>query len=304
MPFEGSPKKGAVNSFGSVHTTHKLEVLGEYMRVYSTALKNQPSRYQPYRRHYLDAFAGTGKCEITVQGGKKTIVGSAQLAINCNPPFDHLVFIESSRAKVRELNDLKQAAAGRDIEVLQGDANVDLPARLAQLNIGRDRAVVFLDPFGMQVAWETLRAIAETKFVDMLYLFPLSGLYRQATRSAADLTTEKIASLDRIFGTHDWRTAFYAQQRQQSLFQTVLPDERIQDVPGMLAWVKGRLETIFPTVVDPLVLYQQRQDGQRGAPNFALFFAMSNPNPRATELGRRLMGGVLKKFQTLGTGPK
>jgi three-Cys-motif partner protein len=35
------------------------------------------------------------------------------------------------------------------------------------------RAVVFLDPFGMQVTWNTIQAIAETKAIDLWVLFPL-----------------------------------------------------------------------------------------------------------------------------------
>lgn len=37
----------------------------------------------------------------------------------------------------------------------------------------RRRAVVFLDPFGMQVEWRTIERIGQTKAIDLWILFPL-----------------------------------------------------------------------------------------------------------------------------------
>ncbi|WP_375494674.1 hypothetical protein [uncultured Nostoc sp.] len=36
-----------------------------------------------------------------------------------------------------------------------------------------NRAVLFLDPFGMQIPWSTIEAIAHTEAIDLWYLFPL-----------------------------------------------------------------------------------------------------------------------------------
>ena len=39
---------------------------------------------------------------------------------------------------------------------------------------------MFLDPYGMEVEWKTLQAVAATRAIDVWFLFPLAGLYRQA----------------------------------------------------------------------------------------------------------------------------
>lgn len=72
-------------------------------------------------------------------------------------------------------------------------------------------------------------------------------------------------------------------------------DVRTLDIPRILAWLKNRLETIFPGVSTPKVLYQTMKNGKRGAPIFALFFAVSNPSKRAKELALRIAEGVLNK---------
>ena len=41
------------------------------------------------------------------------------------------------------------------------------------------RAVLFLDPYGMQVEWATIEAVAKTKAIDLWLLFPWH--WRQST---------------------------------------------------------------------------------------------------------------------------
>jgi three-Cys-motif partner protein len=75
--------------------------------------------------------------------------------------------------------------------VIQSDANQALQSAIKWNEWHSTRGVLFLDPYGMDVEWDTLRAIANTRRVDVWFLFSLSGLYRQATRD------EAIAELDR-----------------------------------------------------------------------------------------------------------
>jgi three-Cys-motif partner protein len=46
----------------------------------------------------------------------------------------------------------------------------------------KERAVVFLDPYGMQVEWSTIEALAPTKGIDLWNLLPLGmGVARLLT---------------------------------------------------------------------------------------------------------------------------
>jgi three-Cys-motif partner protein len=276
------------HSFGNVHTARKLEMLGAYLPAYTTAIGAM------FNLHYIDAFAGTGACYIKTAHGRLLVPGSASLAIGCEPRFRRLVFIEKSMRKVRALNRLKERSPDRNIVVVREDANVALPVQVKQLDRRNDRAIAFLDPFGMHVAWDTLRQIARSGIVDVWYLFPLFGLYRQATRDAAAIDADKAAALTRILGTDEWRTAFYAPRTQPDMFKES-SDERIVEVPQMLDWVKRRLEAIFPAVLEPYVFRQTTASGKAGAPLFALFFLVSNPSPRAKALALRIAKSILRR---------
>lgn len=278
--------------FGAEHTQIKLGALLNYLPAYTTALSNRA-----FTLHYVDAFAGTGKCTIRMGGRARTIPGSAWLALECMPPFHKLVFIEKAPSKVKELRDLvaNPHFAGRDYTIQQGDANELLPAYLAQLGPG-DRAVVNLDPFGMDVHWSTLEKIAASKIADVFYLFPLSSFYRQAAHDPRAIDESKAAALNRLLGPHDWRAALYAPKRQVDLFTGQADDERNADAYHMAEWFTGCLKGTFPGVANPHILYLRTPDGKRGAPLFALYFLVSNPSGKAQALAMRIAGDVFRRL--------
>jgi len=285
--------KPAKQEFGAAHTQIKLGALFSYLPAYTTALSNRS-----FTLHYVDAFAGTGKCTISTGVGRsRTIPGSAWLALECEPPFHKLLFIEKAPSKVKELEALvaDPRFTGRECLIRRGDANEVLPAYLAHLGPA-DRAVVNLDPFGMDVHWSTLEKIAASKIADVFYLFPLSSFYRQAAHNPRAIDANKEAALNRLLGPHDWRAALYAPKRQADLFSGQADDERNADAYRMAEWFTGCLKGTFPGVADAHILYLRTSDGKRGAPLFALYFLVSNPSGKAQALAMKIAGAVFKRL--------
>lgn len=287
--FDDSSGTDDTHDFGGVWTRIKLEALEKYLVAFNTALSKQN-----FSRLYIDAFAGTGRCSIKVDGEKKSIDGSARRALAVNPSFHKYCFIELSTKKLAALNALGSEYPGKAIEVIQNDANTALKTLCASHQWNDERAVLFLDPFGMHVEWSTLQAIASTRAIDVWYLFPYAGLYRQAAKNADALDSGKEASLTRILGTDGWRQAFYAQNRQVDMFGGSSGDVRETDHRQMLAFVSYRLKELFPAVTEPKVLFQGGDaKNPSGAPLFALYFAASNPTPKAYGLAMKIAKNIL-----------
>lgn len=277
------------HSFGGVWTRIKLEALEKYLVAFNTALSKQS-----FTRLYIDAFAGTGRCEIKVDGERKSIDGSARRALTADPSFHKFCFIELRPKKLAALNALGAEFPGKAIEVIQSDANAALKTLCSQHQWNSERAVLFLDPFGMHVEWLTLEVISKTGAIDVWYLFPYAGLYRQAAKNADALDADKETSLTRVLGTDEWRQAFYAQNRQTDLFGGSYSDVRVTDHWQMLEFVSKRLKGLFPAVTEPKVLYQGGDSkNPSGAPLFALYFAASNPTPRAYGLAMKIAKDIL-----------
>lgn len=53
-----------VHSFGGPWTMVKLELLERYLAFFNTALQHRPSAERPFKRIYIDAFAGTGSATL------------------------------------------------------------------------------------------------------------------------------------------------------------------------------------------------------------------------------------------------
>ena len=64
------------------------------------------------------------------------------------------------------------------------------------------RALVFLDPYGMQVEWETIKSIAKTQAIDLWILFPL-GTVNRLLKNDGEIRPSLQARLYSSFGEHE-----------------------------------------------------------------------------------------------------
>ncbi len=292
-------KQGS-HRFGSGSTELKLDVISAYLHAFTNALRNKfPNLI------YIDAFSGSGARQVQHEAAPANLIedareawieerrGSARIALETQPPFSKIIFIEQKKAFCRALEKLAGGYSGRHVEVLRGDANELILKAISRPWAGT-RAVMFIDPYGMQLNWSTLEAIRKTEAVDVWYLVTLQGLYRQATLNRRDITLKKRAALNRMLGTEAWESAWYTPKSEGTLFEflhepRVMGDRRVADVDDMEAFVAKRLKDLFPMVSKPL-----RLKTKNGAPGFALFFACSNPSPAAFGIASRIANHILK----------
>lgn len=276
----------AENKFGGPWTLIKLGILDEYLNFYTTALKNICHQYN-WQLFYIDAFAGSGECYI--KGRDMPVDGSAVRALNIKTPFDEYHFIESDPDFVAQLESYaKQHPLYNNIYIHCEDANQKVINVINRIDWKKTRAVMFLDPFGMEVGWDLLEVIAKTQAIDLWYWFPLSGLYRNTPRKYAAIDEGKEKNVDFVLGTKEWRNAFYEVESQKSLFDDEPEVIRTKEWRDLIRYVKEeRLESIFHTVLEPKIFPDS------GPPKFALFFAVSNP--KAASLAIRVAKHILNK---------
>lgn len=276
----------AMQQFGGNWTTEKLEKLRKYLSAYTAILGKQKFSYA-----YIDAFAGTGYRELQDAGNHGNLLfpalaeaesqqfleGSAYIALSSTPGFHRYIFIEKIAKKFAELQgNLQQKFPDKveNIIFIHGDANTVIQ-ELCEKDWRRHRAVLFLDPFGMQVGWPTIEAIAKTRAIDLWILFPLGiGVNRMLTKNGL-IDPKWKQKLDDIFGADDWYDSFYQSISQISLFgEQTAQRRKTADFSDIMTYYVGRLKTVFPHVAEnPLPLYNSKN-----IPLFALFFAAGNPN--------------------------
>jgi len=299
--------KSTDHEFGGVSTDLKLSVVDDYLRAFTTALRGKLKDLW-----YIDAFAGTGERTVrhsaqdaglfdpATEERIERLRGSAQIAIDVRPPFDHLIFMDRNKKHCEALRALQANNPDRDIEVLEDDANDAIGRLLKSRRWNATRAVMFLDPYGMSVNWSTLEAIQATRAIDVWYLVSLYGLFRQAALDMQALDESKRSALTRMLGTEEWESSWYKRTDRTDLFGEVKANhERVANVDSIERFVHKRLSGLFPKVLKPM-----RLKDDRGVPMFALFFAISNPEGRAIGLATKIANHILNSGKSSQVRPR
>lgn len=284
--------------FGGAWTERKLEALAGYLPAYTTALKDKPTARNPFRKAFIDAFAGTGYRhvrredddpsqsrlvlpDLAEEAPQELLEGSATIALRTEPPFDSYIFIERDPARCAALERLKDDFQDRAeaIHIRQGDANEEIQD-LCGKDWSSHRAVLFLDPYGMQVEWTTIEAVAATEAIDLWLLFPLGiGVNRLLTRSG-DIPESWRRRLDLLLGTSDWYDEFYEVEASRTLFGDETERVVKASTETIGRYFIKRLKTVFPGVVEePGVLRNSAN-----SPLYLLCFAAANERGAPTAL--------------------
>jgi three-Cys-motif partner protein len=148
---------------------------------------------------------------------------------------------------------------------------------------------VFLDPYGNQVKWTTIEAIAKTAGIDLWYLFPAGlGVHRQIGKDAKVHASHE-ASLDELLGTSDWRNAFIEEQSSQDLFGARKDFAKIATPRSVTQFMIKRMREVFRGGV----LDEWLPLGSQGNHMYSLLFAWANPSEKA-QLAGKLAAAVLR----------
>ncbi len=278
--------------FGGNWTEEKLNIFTSYLDAYLIALQNQK-----FKKIYIDAFAGTG--EIETSDGGQFLVGSAKRALESEKKFDHYYFIEADSQKAGELQNMINSEFPQMrgiVTIYCGDANDKLAEIISNVDWRYNRGLLFLDPYATQVNWATLENVAQTKSIDVWYLFPFSALERMLPKNGKYDKWEDC--IDRLLGDAGWRKEFYKKDPQMTLFD-LFPEPGQSDGERMVKdanpdhikeYILSRLGTIFPCGSKHARIFRN----SRNSPMFLFCFAIASESPKAQGLALRMADYILK----------
>lgn len=287
--------------FGGNWTEQKLNCVSKYLRAYTTIMDKQTFKFA-----YVDAFAGTGYRELKLDEDPREDLfpelisqeilnfrqGSARNALEVKPRFQKYFFIEQDEQNYSELKKLKDEFVQKqdflpdDIVCLQSDANTFMND-FCNNNWEMHRALVFLDPFGMQVEWKTIESIGNTKAIDLWLLFPIGTVNRLLKRDG-DIRPSIQKKLNRFFGNETWYDVFYKIAQQIPMLDDQDRWEKTGDIfIEIERYFVKRLKEIFSGVAEnPLPLRNSKN-----VPLYLLCFAAGNPKgaPTAVNIAQDIL---------------
>ncbi len=287
----------------------KLGCLREYLEAYTKILRRQSFRGY----FYVDAFAGPGSLKVqknetddSVQqsllevseyssddtGRTEYIQGSPRVALEIRYPFTDYIFLEVDERRVRQLQDMKKEfeTGDRRIHVRNQDCNAYLRDFLER---NRDqwhhwRGVVFLDPFGMHVPWNTIVELGRTGAIEVFINFPVGMAIQRLLKRSGQFSSRERAKLDGYFGTGDWFDLLY--RSDGGLFGDAVTAKVANAGDRLVRWYRERLRDAFGYVTSA-----REVRSTAGRPLYYLIFA--GPNKTGVRIAQTVLKQGTRKVQ-------
>ena len=274
-----------MKTFGGSWTEQKLTCVKKYVIAYEKVMKNKKF----FTLMYIDAFAGPGYSAIKKddQDIRNFQKNSPQIILKNTRLFNKYIFIEKDKKTFNTLKKLKDDFSKKQIDFKNEDANICLKKICKKTNWQRHRAIVFLDPFAMEVEWDTITSIANTQAIDLWILFPAMAVNRLLYKNKK-IPPTFCKKLDTVFGSTDWKQDFYQESQQLNLFGKDTELEKTASFESIKSYYLKKLRSVFSGVADnPFPLKNSKHSIL-----FYLCFAVSNPKGKtiALNIAQHILG--------------
>jgi three-Cys-motif partner protein len=261
-------------------------MLREYLHAYAVIMAAQKRRWLS-AFHYVDAFAGPGIAVTKTRDPEMQafLEGSPRIALASDPPFDRYHFIDKNARRLSVLQEaVTQEGLGLKCSFSLGDAN-PLIRDLASSLSSRERALVFLDPYGLQVEWGTVEALGLSKRADVFINFSLMGVVRNLRRRGGPAPGFRLL-VERVMGNSKWLDDVYALQGRLDEDPIAVRSELAADT--VAGHYSRALHTVFAHVSRAAIMRNTR-----GSPVYALVLA--SQRPRAVAIMNDIMAKYLRR---------
>lgn len=278
--------KESGSDWGGPWTEQKLKTFAKYVRAYLTIMK----RYPYWKTIYFDGFAGSGNRkedsntilfnQLKISEHEEHVYkGSAErvLTMGNDNTFDFYYFIDTNECSLiklkNKLNNIQEISE-KKIIYKHGDCNRYLNELAEALHTKKYAALILLDPFGMQINWDSITSLKNTRS-DLWILVPTGMIVNRLLDRNGELT--HINKLQSFLGLseNEIRSFFYNLSIENTLFgEEKVINKILRPIDNIARLYIRQLKTVWKYVTqDPLIL-----KNSRGIALFHFIFATNNQN--------------------------
>lgn len=299
--------KGKNTIWGGSWTELKLEAFTKYVNAYLTIMNKNREKYN-WKLIYFDGFAGSGCREKTMDNSASVenevllfddnikeeelcvYKSAAERILNIEQKgFDFYYFVDINKTSNEALKiRLSQyQKPGSQLVFRNEDANHQIRELARALNEKKYlRALVLLDPFGMQLDWASIERLAHTK-IDLWILIPTGVIVNRLLDKKMELVyLDKIKSFLGMT-EEEIQLEFYRIESNQTLFGETSNIIKVGNSINRIARLYiSKLKTIFEEVSEePLVLFNSK--------NVPIYhFAFASSKTTAKKIATDIIGSM------------
>lgn len=183
----------------------KYKLLGGYCEIFTTGMKNLWDNLV-----YIDLFAGAGYAKIKDTNNIR--MTSALIAMSVSHKFDRYILCEKDEANFlalqervkRHFPDLYDR-----VDFVKGDSNENVEKIVSLIpKHSKEEKVLrfcFVDPFSLNLKFETIKQLATVGKIDFLILL---ALYMDANRNLIYYIDDKSKKVEEFIDDNNWREPF------------------------------------------------------------------------------------------------
>jgi three-Cys-motif partner protein len=304
MAKNNSASNSKTSEWGSDWTIEKLNAFKKYVEAYLTIMEVNKKKYN-WKTLYFDGFAGsedrgenngskntasnTKLFDFGIEKNETEIYkGAAERVLSINKKFDYYYFIDLKEESLKKLRE-KLSSFNEDYRLVfrGGDANKWLKELAAALKKNRNlRALILLDPFGMQINWESIELLKGTAS-DIWILIPSGVIINRLLDRRGNLTN--INKLCSFFGMtkDEIRKEFYIENVETTLFGEETSIQKKQEpIRKIVDLYIKRLKDIWKNVTPkPLIL--------KNTKNIEIFhFVFASNSTAGLKIANNIIGKV------------
>ncbi len=181
----------------------KYKLVGGYCDIFTSGM-----RYKWDKLVYIDLFSGSGYARI--KDTNRILKSSALISLSVPKKFDKYIFCEADEEKLKALKErVDREFPEADVEYVLGDSNenIDKIVSLVPQN-NREEGILrfcFVDPFSLNLKFETIDKLSRVGKVDFLILL---ALLMDANRNFIYYVEENSTKIDHFIADTNWRIPF------------------------------------------------------------------------------------------------
>jgi three-Cys-motif partner protein len=286
--------------WGGPWTEKKLDAFAKYVSAYLTIMKNNTY----WKTIYFDGFAGSGdrkdkanspvykQLKLTEED-ERLYKGAAErvLTLPNKLSFDYHYFIDAKEESLKKLETKLselQKTKENTFQYRPGDSNkhlLDLSAAMKK-NKSKYASLVLLDPFGMQINWDSIESLRDTR-TDIWILIPTGVIVNRLLDKNCNFRHSQ--KLQNFFGLteNEIKKEFYIKETETTLFGEIETIRKVsKPIEKIAKLYVQRLKTTWKFVTEkPL-----RLENSKGVPIFHFVFASNNE--QAVKIAKQIIEKV------------
>lgn len=250
-----------MNKFGGSWTEKKINILVKYARAYLQIMKERPY----WKLLYFDGFAGSGKISSEKENNIRDIIGAAIRIVSIDDPisFHEYYFVEKKKQYADSLRlYIKEKFPGKSksVYVVKEDCNkklLDLSDFLQSPKGKNYKVLAYIDPYGMQLEWNSIKIFKEINGVDLWVLVPTGLGVNRLLKKDGNISDEWLKRLELFLGMQKEEiiNRFYEIQTDDTLFGEITRSSKIDNaIEKSAVLYRNRLNEIFNYVSEPFIL--------------------------------------------------